>query len=163
VRQPSPAVPPAALSRALDTVATERDGSLSQPRRWRTATVLAAAAAIIVGVLLGAKVIRNGTPSTPNGVPFVASDGVSASGSAFLLANPWGTAVTLQLNGLPQGEGFTAWATAADGTRSIAATWAPTPDGHASLTGEANIPQTQLASLQVMQGQTALLTLARPR
>jgi len=163
VRRPPPAVPPAVLSRALDAVAAERDGSLSQLRRWRAATMLAAAAAIIVGVLLGATVIRNGTPSTPNGVSLVAAAGVSASGSASLQAKPWGIALTLQMDGLPQGDGFTAWVTALDGTRSVAATWAPTPDGHASLTGAANIPQTELASLQVMQGQTALLTLARPR
>jgi len=163
VRRPPPAVPPAVLSRALDAVAAERDGSLSQLRRWRAATLLAATAAIIVGVLLGATVMRSSAQSPPSGVPLVAAAGVSASGSASLQAKPWGTALTLQLDGLPQGDGFTAWVTAADGTRSVAATWAPTPNGHASLTGASSIPEAQLASLQVVQGQTALLTLARPR
>jgi len=116
-----------------------------------------------VGVLLGATVMRGSAQSPPSSVPLVAAAGVSASGSASLQAKPWGTALTLQLDGLPQGDGFTAWVTALDGTRSVAATWAATPNGHASLTGAASIPEAQLASLQVMQGQTALLTLARPR
>ena len=163
VRRPPTAVPPAVLSRALDAVAAERDGSLSQLRRWRAATALVAAAAVIVGVLLGATVMRSGAQSQPSGIPLVAAAGVSASGSASLQAKPWGTALTLQLDGLPQGDGFTAWVTAADGTRSVAATWAPTPNGHASLTGASSIPEAQLVSLQVVQGQTALLTLARPR
>jgi len=147
------------LSRALNTVAAEREGTVTQLRRWRRATVLTAAAATIVAVVFGATILHTRTPSPPDGTPLVAAAGVSASGSAFLQAKPWGTAVTLQLHGLPQGDGFTAWVTAPDGTRSIAATWTPTPDGHATLTGAANITDTAHAALQIMQGDTTLLTL----
>lgn len=163
VRQPAPPVPPAVLNRALGAVAVAQDAQVIQLRRWRTATALAVAAALIVAVLLGPPAIRSWTQSVPDGTPLVAAVGVSASGSASLQPKPWGTAITLQLNGLPQGDGFTAWVTATNGTRSVAASWSPTPNGHASLTGAANIPKSQLASLQVMQGQTTLLTLTGPR
>jgi len=159
VRQPTPTVPPTVLSRALNTVAAERNSTVTQLRRWRRATVLSAAAATIVAVLFGATLLHTQTPSPPEGTPLIATAGVSASGSASLQAKPWGTALTLQLQGLPQGDGFTAWVTAPNGTRSIAATWTPSPDGHATLTGAANITDTTHAALQIMQGDTTLLTL----
>jgi len=159
VRRPPPPVPPVVLGRALDAVAAERAGTLSHLHRWRLATVLSAAAAVAVAVILGVTTQQARTTTTPDGVALVAAAGVTASGTATLVAKPWGTAITLQLQGLPQGNSFTAWVTATDGTRSIAATWSPTPDGHAVLTGAANIHDTTLAALQVMQGNTTLLTL----
>jgi len=154
-----PTVPPTVLNRALNTVAAERNSTVTQLRRWRRATVLSAAAATIVAVLFGATLLHTQTPSPPEGTPLIATAGVSASGSASLQAKPWGTALTLQLQGLPQGDSFTAWVTAPNGTRSIAATWTPSPDGHATLTGAANITDTTHAALQIMQGDTTLLTL----
>ena len=159
VHRPTPEVPPTVLNRALNTVAAERTNTVTQLRRWRRATVLSAAAATIVAVLFGATLLHTQTPSPPEGTPLIAAAGVSASGSASLQAKPWGTALTLQLHGLPQGDGFTAWVTATNGTRSIAATWTPSPDGHATLTGAANITDTTHAALQIMQGDTTLLTL----
>jgi len=159
VRQPTPTVPPTVLNRALNTVAAERNSTVTQLRRWRRATVLSAAAATIVAVVLGATLLHTQTPSPPEGTALVAAAGVSASGSALLQAKPWGTALTLQLQGLPQGDSFTAWVTAPNGTRSIAATWTPAPNGRATLTGAANITDTTHAALQIMQGDTTLLTL----
>jgi len=109
---------------------------------------------VAVAVILGVTTRQARTTTTPDGVALVATAGVIASGTATLEAKPWGTAITLQLQGLPQGNSFTAWITATDGTRSIAATWSPTPDGYAVLTGAANIHDTTLVALQVMQGNT---------
>ncbi len=159
VHRPAPEVPPTVLHRALATVAAEREGTVTQLRRWRRATVLSAAAATIIAVVFGATLGHIHTLSPPRGTALVAAAGVSASGSALLQAKPWGTAVSLQLQGLPQGDSFTAWVTAPNGTRSIAATWTPAPDGHATLTGAANITDTTHATLQIMQGDTTLLTL----
>lgn len=163
VRQPTAPVPSAVLSDALGTVAAAQEGRVIQLRRWRAATALAAAAAIIIATLLGPPAVRSWTESAPDGIPLVAAAGVAASGSASLEPKPWGTAVSLQLDGLPQGSTFTAWVTSTDGTRSIAASWSPTPNGRALLTGAANVPTTQLASLEVVQDQTTLLTLTGPR
>jgi len=163
VRQPAPPVPSAVFDRALSTVATEHQRKATQLRRWRTATMLTAAACILLALLLGRAALRSWNEPAPDRVPFVAAAGVSASGLASLEPKPWGTAINLQLEGLPQGGGFTAWVTAVDGSRSIAASWSPTPNGHASLSGAADIPKTQLATLDIMQGQTILLTLTGPR
>ncbi len=159
VHRTTPEVPPTVLNRALNTVAAERTNTVIQLRRWRRATVLSAAAAAIVAVLFGATLLHTRTSSPPEGAPLIATAGVSASGSALLQAKPWGTALTLQLQGLPQGDSFTAWVTAPNGTRSIAATWTPAPNGRATLTGAANITDTTHATLQIMQGDTTLLTL----
>jgi len=93
LRQHSPPVPPAVLSRALDAVALDRAGTLTQLHRWRRATVLSVAAAAIVAVLFGATLGHTRTSSPPEGTALVAAAGVSASGSALLQAKPWGTAV----------------------------------------------------------------------
>ncbi len=84
VRQPTPTVPPTMLNRALNTVAADHTNTVTQLRRWRRATVLSAAAATIVAVVLGATLLHTQTPSPPEGTPLVAAAGVSASGSAFL-------------------------------------------------------------------------------
>ena len=159
VREPPPPVPPAVLGRALEAVAAERAGTLVHLHRWRLATVLSAAAAVVVAVVLGVTTVAARPATTPGGVALVAAAGVTASGTATLEAKPWGTAITLQLHGLPQGGDFSAWVTADDGTRSIAATWSPTPDGHVVLTGAANIHDDRLAEVQVRQGPATLLTL----
>ncbi len=163
IRQPRPTVPPPVLKRTLAAVADEHGTQVTQLRRWRGAAVLSTAAAVIVAALLGVTVSDTGNGvGPPATVPLIAAAGVSASGSAALQAKPWGTAVTLQLHGLPDGDGYTAWVTSADGRRTIAATWSPTPDGQAAVTGATGITQTNLASLQVDQAGHTLLTLSSP-
>ncbi len=159
VRRPDPAVPPAVLERTLAAVARERGGQVIQLRRWRRAAVLSAAAAVVTGLVLGATLLEGGGTTSAQSVPLVAAAGVSASGSASLDAKPWGTSVTLQLSGLPQGDGFTAWVTASDGRRSIAATWSPTGDGRAAVTGAAAVAGLEVAAVNVVQGERTLLTL----
>jgi anti-sigma factor RsiW len=187
VRGSASPVPPAVLGRALDAVAAQRTATVTHLHRWRVATVLSAAAAVVVAVVLGVTTLAARTPTTeqaltpptqqaptaptqlaptapaPDGVALVAEAGVTATGTATLVAKPWGTAITLQLQGLPQGASFTAWVTAADGTRALAATWSSTPTGNAVLSGAANIHDTTNAALQVLQGDTTLLTLPAPR
>ena len=154
-------VPPTVLGGALEAVAAERAATVTVLRRWRVGAVLSAAAAVVVvAVVLGVTTLQTQTATTtPGGVALVAAAGVTATGTAAVEAKPWGTAVTLQLQGLPQGGPFTAWVSAPDGTRALAATWSPTPDGHVVLTGAANIHDTTHAALQVTQDGTTLLTL----
>lgn len=187
VRGSAPPVPSAVLGRALDAVAAERTATVTHLHRWRVGAVLSAAAAVVVAVVLGVSTLAGRaptteqaltpptvaaptpstvaapTPPTPGGVALVAEAGVTATGTATVVAKPWGTAITLQLQGLPQGASFTAWVTAADGTRALAATWSSTPTGNAVLSGAANIHDTTHAALQVLQGDTTLLTLPAPR
>ncbi|UZJ25192.1 zf-HC2 domain-containing protein [Rhodococcus antarcticus] len=157
--EPASVVPPGVLGRALDAVAAERTATVTHLHRWRLGAVLSAAAAVVVAVVLGVTTLQAQTATTPGGVALVAAAGVTATGTATVEAKPWGTAVTLQLQGLPQGGAFTAWVSAPDGTRALAATWSPTPDGHVLLTGAANIHDTTHAALQVTQDGTTLLTL----
>lgn len=179
VRGPAPPVPAAVLGRALDAVAAERTATATHLHRWRVGAVLSAAAAVVVAVVLGVSTlaarspateqaltpptVAAPTPPTPGGVALAAEAGVTATGTATMVAKPWGTAITLQLQGLPQGASFTAWVTTADGTRALAATWSSTPTGNAVLSGAANIHDTTHAALQVLQGDTTLLTLPAPR
>jgi len=163
VRRPPLPVPPAVLSWALDAVAAERDRSLSQLRRWRAATVLAAAAAIIVGVLLGATVMRGSAQSPPSSVPLVAEPGSRRQAPPPCRPNRGAPRSPCNWTVYPKETG------SRRGSPLLTGRAASPPPGQrprmdtASLTGAASIPEAQLASLQVMQGQTALLTLARPR
>ena len=60
-----------------------------------------------------------------------------------------GTQVRLSLHDLPRQGTFTAWALDAHGTRTPAATWRATPDGHAEVTGAAALDPADLSRLQI--------------
>jgi hypothetical protein len=61
----------------------------------------------------------------------------------------WGTAVQLQLTGLPPALGYRAYATARDGHSEVAANWGATPGGRVTISGATAIPRSQLAFIQV--------------
>lgn len=77
-------------------------------------------------------------------------DAGPSSGRAGLEARARGTAVSLELQRLPTGTSFVAWAIADDGRRARAATWGPTPTGAARLSGVTAIPLAQLVRLEVV-------------
>ena len=61
----------------------------------------------------------------------------------------WGTAVHLELTGLPPASGYRAYATARDGRTEVAANWGASPDGRATVIGTTAIPRNELASIDI--------------
>lgn len=141
-----PSPPP---SRLLDALLT------TVGRRRRRARWLAAAAATVALATTGTAVTElvaahPSTASRPgNSRPVVATQG-QVRASATLQSRAWGTAVSLQLTGVPGGEHCTLIAVARDGRSEIAANWEATYTGRATVTGATAISRAQLVTLRVV-------------
>jgi anti-sigma factor RsiW len=134
---------PDLLSRALAAVDEHEQTERRRLLRWKMATAAAAAVAVLAGVL--PQLIINGTDGTPMAV----MTGVTAAGVGSMHQQAWGTAVHLELTGLPPASGYRAYATARDGRTEVAANWGASPDGRATVVGTTAIPRNELASIDI--------------
>jgi anti-sigma factor RsiW len=134
---------PDLLSRALAAVDEHEQTERRRLLRWKMATAAAAAVAVLAGVL--PQLITNGTDGTPMAV----MTGVTAAGVGSMHQQAWGTAVHLELTGLPPASGYRAYATARDGRTEVAANWGASPDGRATVVGTTAIPRNELASIDI--------------
>lgn len=112
-------------------------------RRWR---VLAAAAALAAAVVAVATLLPDGEdrPGTS-----LALEPGTVTGEIVIDARPWGTALHIDLAGLPHRDRYVAWVIDASGDRQQAATWGPTPAGIAILDGASSIPTDRVVSVAV--------------
>lgn len=150
-------LPPAdLLPRTLGVVGAERRRERRTVQRWRVLTAAAAVAALAgIGVAV-VPTMAGGPPSEP----FVAAAGAGTSGTGVLEARTWGTALQLNLSGLPQAGSYQAYATAHDGRTEVVASWGPTPSGRATVQGATAIQRADLAEVQVRTNDgRALMTL----
>lgn len=138
--------PPSLLPRVLAAVDHERARGVRRLHRWQAATAALCVAALVT--FLVAALPRAVGPQ-PSRQSLVASSGVSASGQVTLEPRPWGTAVHLRLQTLPAAPAYTAWTVDAAGVRSAVATWGPTGDGRAEVTGATALEQDAVRSLIV--------------
>ena len=134
---------PDLLSRALAAVDEHEQKERRRLLRWKAT----AAAAVVVAVLAGGlpQLITKGAEGTPLAV----TTGVTAAGTGSMHQRAWGTAVHLELTGLPPASGYRAYATARDGRTEVAANWGASPDGRATVVGTTAIPRDEIASIQV--------------
>jgi hypothetical protein len=140
---------PDLLPRALEAVRRERATDRRTLRRWRIGAATAAAAALVAVAIAMAPSVLPGPNSVPP-VPFtVAAAGVTAAGTGSIESRGWGTALRLDLTGLPPASGYQAYALGRDGHGEVAATWGPTPGGRAVVSGATAIPRADLTSIQV--------------
>lgn len=142
----APTPPPTLLPRVLSAVAQERDRGTRRLRRWQVAAAALAAAATVAALLVLAPSL---TARGPAPRPLVAMEGVSASGQLTLESRPWGTAIHLRFDDLPPAASYTAWVFDEAGVRSAVATWGPTPDGTAELTGATALTAVAVRALTV--------------
>lgn len=146
---------PQLLARALDAVRSRQQAQRLRLRRWRLAAVAVAVVAV------AALVLPPLIDAAPSGEPLTTAAGVTATGTGDLDARPWGTAVQLNLSGLPSAPGYVAYAVDRDGYGEIAASWGVTADGHAAVTGATAIPRADLVAVQIRTTDgKPLLTLA---
>jgi anti-sigma factor RsiW len=144
--------PPTLLPRVLSAVERERDRGARRLRLWQAATAAVTAAAAVAAVAVLLMVGPGPTGRAATARPLVALQGVSATGQLTLESRPWGTAVHLRLHHLPPAASYTAWAVDDAGTRSAIATWGPTGDGSAEVTGATALPPAGLRSLTISTG-----------
>lgn len=140
---------------ASDTGLADAVGALRVVRRTRRRRPLLAAAAAVVllcGIGLGVATLGgNDETVTPSATTYAltAAGGATSTGSTSLTAKPWGTAVDLTLDGLPQDERFVAWMVSPDGERQQVATWGSTATGAARVTGAGALPPDQVVEVAV--------------
>jgi anti-sigma factor RsiW len=132
---------PGLLSRSLDAVYEDDDLERRRVHRWKLVASAAAAVAI-------AAALPQVNP-TSTATPLAAVTGVTAAGMGTMEQRTWGTAVQLQLTGLPPAPGYRAYATARGGHTEVAANWGATPGGQVTINGATAIPRNQLAFIQV--------------
>jgi anti-sigma factor RsiW len=134
---------PDLLSRALAAVDEHEQKERRRLLRWK----VTAAAAAVVAVLAGA--LPQLITKSAEGTPMAVMTGVTAAGMGSMHQRAWGTAVHLELTGLPPAAGYRAYATARDGHTEVAANWGASPDGRATVVGTTAIPRNELASIQI--------------
>jgi anti-sigma factor RsiW len=134
---------PDLLSRALAAVDAHEQHERRRLLRWKTAAAAAAVVAVLAGVL--PQLITSGVDDKQMAVV----TGVAAAGTGSMHQRAWGTAVHLELTGLPPASGYRAYATARDGRTEVAANWGASPDGRATVVGTTAIPRDELASIDI--------------
>lgn len=145
-----PEAPPELLDRLLAAASTER----RRTRRWRLA---AATAAVVVGCIGGAVVVQalddGGTdqPAPATGQVFRASDAASGV-DAKVTATPtgWGTALRIQLSGVPRGERCSLVVVAAGGERESVAKWKVDYEGGVDVDGSTDLTLPEVVAFDVV-------------
>jgi anti-sigma factor RsiW len=134
---------PDLLSRALAAVDEHERKARRRLVRWKVTAAAAAVVAVLAGLV--PQLITKGAEGTPMAV----MTGVTAAGMGSMQQRAWGTAVHLELTGLPPASGYRAYATARDGRTEVAANWGASPDGRATVVGTTAIPRNELASIEI--------------
>lgn len=129
--------------------------ALARSRRWWR---LAAAAAALIAVAVAAVALFSGSAGPSATV--LAIESPIVTGEVTIDARTWGTAVHLELEGLPQRDRYVAWVVDDGGNRQQAATWGPTPTGAARLDGASSTPTDRVTAVVVTDatGDETLLT-----
>jgi len=140
-----PAVPPELLPALLHQVAAQRH---QHRRRWplRSAVAAVTVAALTVG---GVALLTRWQAPASQRIALSAASG-PASGHAQLAIKPWGTAITVDLAGLPSQGPFLLQTTARDGHREQAATWAGTATGAVTVVGATSLTPTNVTRIAVL-------------
>ncbi|TQC41619.1 anti-sigma factor [Rhodococcus sp. WS4] len=141
--QPSPTLPDAIFG------AVDRERGRGR-QRYRRIAVAAAAAVIAVGLVTGGFVLRSVTSTTPPGQPVaftVLSAGVEAS--ARVENRAWGTGISLDVTGLPQGHTYNVWLQRADGSRMNAGSFIAGGDKTMSMELAVGLPMSDATTLGV--------------
>lgn len=136
---------PSLLPRLLDAVEQERRADRHRLRRWRLAAAGLAATAAASAALFVAPAQLGDQPTQR----LVATAGSSATGAVALASRDWGTSVELTVAGLPPAGSYVAWAEDPAGGRTAVASWGPTDDGRAAVTGATALDPQAVRSLSV--------------
>ncbi len=152
-------VPEGVLDRAVARVSSERAELAKSRSRWRwTAAVAAVAAGFVLVVSLLPQMNR------PESTLLAIEPGAVATGEISVSARAWGTAIDLDLSGLPPSDRYEAWAVDRSGTVQQIASWGPTQEFNATLEGASSFPLEDVETIIVTMGEdaeTVLVTASR--
>lgn len=145
---------------AARRVSGEWSALAASRRRWRWGAAVASAATVAVAVAS----FGLAAPDAPDGTALVVSSDTVAGAEVLVDAKAWGSAVHLDLQGLPARDGYVAWVVGPDGEPHQLATWGPTPTRQAVVTGASSLPAESLVEVRVTSRdpQDLLLTAGSP-
>ena len=124
--------------------------SLARSRRsWRWV----AGAAALAAIAMAAVAAFPGSEDS-DAIELAVEPG-AVTGVVAIESRAWGTALHLELEGLPRRDRYVAWVVDAAGERQQAATWGPTAEGRARLDGASSIPTTRVIAVVVTDGNGA--------
>ena len=158
-REPSTSDPaPAAVPRRmLDELSTRRRKAR---RRWTAALAAAAAACLALGIL--AAPLFNPPPRPDASYSVQASDGLQIT--VGMVKKTWGTELAVDGRSLPVDGTFSLWVKDGDGVEDRACAWTATPSGRVRITGATPLQLTNIASVEMRNGQQqTMAVIAVPR
>ena len=158
-REPSTSDPaPAAVPRRmLDELSTRRRKAR---RRWTAALAAAAAACLALGIL--AAPLFNPPPKPDASYSVQASDGLQIT--VGMVKKTWGTELAVDGRSLPVDGTFSLWVKDSDGVEDRACAWTATPSGRVRITGATPLQLTNIASVEMRDGQQqTMAVIAVPR
>ncbi len=138
-------------------------------RRLRLRLAVAAVALVALGLgtgTLAARALR--APAAPavagaREATFSSAAGAATTGRLQLLAKPWGTAVSIELSGLPRSGRFVLQTTDAAGAHEQAATWGATGNGVVRVVGATSWRPDDVTQVAVVGAGGEVLAVAQPR
>ena len=142
-------LPVAVAERAASQARAEWQSLTRSRGSWRWA----AGAAALVAIVMATVVVFPGADES-GAIELTVEPG-TVTGVVAIDSRAWGTALHLELEGLPQRDRYVAWVVDAAGERQQAATWGPTAAGAARLDGASSIPTTRVAAVVVTNGDGA--------
>lgn len=152
-------VPRGVLDKAVARVSSERAELAKSRSRWRwTAAVAAVATGFVLVVSLFPQM------DGPESTLLAIEPGAVAAGEIGVSARAWGTAIDLNLTGLPPSDRYEAWAVDRSGTVQQIASWGPTQEFDAVLEGASSFPLADVTKVIVTMGdnaETVLVTASR--
>ena len=164
---PSSGLPDDLLGSLLDEVQLRRrNGAGGGPARVLIAASVAAvlAAVLAVGTTLAATRGRpDQNPSPAVAMSVTARPGFATTGSASLIAKPWGTSVTVDLTALPAGRTYLLKVIGPGGESQTAATWIGPANGTIHLTGATSWTPTSLTGIEVTDATGNTIAATRTR
>lgn len=162
IEAPDRSVPPDAVrARAMERIEKERSSLVRSRRRWQWLAAAAALFAVVAAVVFVGVELGGSEPAAATAL-VVETDSVPAQ--VTVAERAWGTAIDLELEGLPPLDEYVAWAVDRAGTWQQVATWGPTPTGRAVVSGASSFATADLASVVVTSKDrsTTLVTARSP-
>lgn len=140
-------------------------------RRWALGVAAAAAAAVVA--VLGVDALSDDQPAAPEQVAVAPSAQAQGSDGGVVLdvdlwRRAWGTAVHVDVSGVPGGSRCSLVAVGVDGTREVAATWTVPSNGYdpsagsLGVDGAVGLQVEQVSSYEVVTSDGEVLVVARP-
>lgn len=141
--------PDADMAAAIETAAVRQIATMRRrTTRWRTTALAASAAAAVIAVVL----FTSGDSGNGTTTGWIAAEVVSAQTETAEIGTTvkdFGTEITVELTGLPPRDSYVLWTVDSSGGWANVASWAPTPNGTASLVGATSTSAADLARIVV--------------